>query len=88
MDIKILGALYRQERKKRDRTIQEIANETGLSVSFISGLETGKFEEIGITALIRLLNVFGYSPEQFFKMAETIENGLKKKRKTAIPTTA
>lgn len=57
-DIKAFGQLIKSRRKELGYTQKDVANVSGLSVSFISDVENGK-ETIEFAKTIRLANLLG-----------------------------
>lgn len=58
-----LGEVVKKARLELSMTQPELARRTGLSTSYISYLETGKFEEIGIAKLAAIADALELSAD-------------------------
>ncbi|MCG8564721.1 MAG: helix-turn-helix domain-containing protein [Desulfobacterales bacterium] len=65
-----LGALLRAIRNSRHLTIKEVASKAGVSSSLLSQIERNRISP-SLDTLLQLLEVYGVSPNQFFKDYET-----------------
>ena len=65
-----LGALLRAIRNSRHLTIKEVATKAGVSSSLLSQIERNRISP-SLDTLLQLLEVYGVSPNQFFKDYET-----------------
>lgn len=54
-----LGSIIKELRRERGLTLDEIRNRTGLGKSYLSYLEGGKYADVGIDKLARILDVLG-----------------------------
>lgn len=74
-DIYEVGALIRNLRKKRHLTQQELADQAGVSFSFINQVERGK-KTVRLDALNKLLLVFDYkmAPVRLQRSEESIRD--------------
>lgn len=65
-----LGALLRAIRNARHLTIKEVAGKAGVSSSLLSQIERNRISP-SLDTLLQLLEVYGVSPNKFFKDYET-----------------
>ncbi len=65
-----LGALLRATRNSRQLTIKEVASKAGVSSSLLSQIERNRISP-SLDTLLQLLEVYGVSPNRFFKDYET-----------------
>lgn len=65
-----LGALLRAIRNARHLTIKEVATKAGVSSSLLSQIERNRISP-SLDTLLQLLEVYGVSPNKFFKDYET-----------------
>ncbi len=65
-----LGALLRATRNTRQLTIKEVAAKAGVSSSLLSQIERNRISP-SLDTLLQILEVYGVSPDQFFKDYET-----------------
>lgn len=65
-----LGAQLKALRRKRNLTGKEVSNKAGLSTSLLSQIENNRVSP-SLDTLIELLEVYGISPDRFFKNYET-----------------
>ena len=66
-----LGPLLRAIRNSRHLTIKEVASKAGVSSSLLSQIERNRISP-SLDTLLELLEVYGVSPEKFFKDYETM----------------
>ena len=66
-----LGPLLRAIRNARHLTIKEVAAKAGVSSSLLSQIERNRISP-SLDTLLELLEVYGVSPEKFFKDYETM----------------
>ncbi|MCF8113249.1 MAG: helix-turn-helix domain-containing protein, partial [Desulfotignum sp.] len=79
-----LGALLRAIRNTRQFTIKDVAAKAGISSSLLSQIERNRISP-SLDTLLQLLEVYGVSPDKFFKDYETqsrVEIIRKNERKT------
>lgn len=65
-----LGALLRATRNTRHLTIKEVTAKAGISSSLLSQIERNRISP-SLDTLLQILEVYGVTPEQFFKDYET-----------------
>jgi DNA-binding XRE family transcriptional regulator len=65
-----LGALLRAIRNTRNFTIKDVAAKAGISSSLLSQIERNRISP-SLDTLLQLLEVYGVSPDKFFKDYET-----------------
>lgn len=65
-----LGALLRAIRNTQHLTIKEVASKAGVSSSLLSQIERNRISP-SLDTLLQLLEVYGVSPNRFFKDYET-----------------
>ncbi len=65
-----LGALLRATRNSRHLTIKEVATKAGVSSSLLSQIERNRISP-SLDTLLQLLEVYGVSPNKFFRDYET-----------------
>ena len=65
-----LGAQLKALRKKRNLTGKDVAQKAGLSTSLLSQIENNRVSP-SLDTLIELLDVYGITPDRFFKNYET-----------------
>jgi uncharacterized cupin superfamily protein len=65
-----LGALLRAIRNTRQFTIKDVAAKAGISSSLLSQIERNRISP-SLDTLLQLLEVYGVSPDKFFKDYET-----------------
>ncbi|MFO7753660.1 MAG: XRE family transcriptional regulator [Desulfobacteraceae bacterium] len=65
-----LGAQLKALRKKRNLTGKDVAGKAGLSTSLLSQIENNRVSP-SLDTLIELLEVYGITPDRFFKNYET-----------------
>ncbi|WP_022666952.1 helix-turn-helix domain-containing protein [Desulfospira joergensenii] len=65
-----LGALLRATRSSRHLTIKEVATKAGVSSSLLSQIERNRISP-SLDTLLQLLEVYGVSPNNFFKDYQT-----------------
>ena len=65
-----LGAQLRTIRKKRSLTGKEVAKKSALSTSLLSQIENNRISP-SLDTLLKLLEVYGISPKEFFENYET-----------------
>ncbi len=65
-----LGALLRAIRNTRNFTIKDVAAKAGISSSLLSQIERNRISP-SLDTLLQLLEVYGVSPDRFFKDYET-----------------
>ena len=65
-----LGAQLRAIRKKRNLTGKMVAEKASLSTSLLSQIENNRISP-SLDTLLKLLEVYGISPNEFFKNYET-----------------
>ncbi|PIE63068.1 MAG: transcriptional regulator [Desulfobacter postgatei] len=66
-----LGPLLRAIRSSRHLTIKEVATKAGVSSSLLSQIERNRISP-SLDTLLELLEVYGVSPDKFFKDYETM----------------
>lgn len=66
---KRLGEVLSRHRKEQGLTATAVARDAGLSRSYLSYVENGKFGEIGIDKLTRLIEVLGVSADAVLQEA-------------------
>jgi len=79
-----LGALLRAIRNTRNFTIKDVAAKAGISSSLLSQIERNRISP-SLDTLLQVLEVYGVSPDRFFKDYETqsqVEIIRKDQRKT------
>lgn len=79
-----LGALLRAIRNSRHLIIKDVASKAGVSSSLLSQIERNRISP-SLDTLLQLLEVYGVSPDKFFKDYEThskVEIIRKNERKT------
>ena len=84
MDVSLFGALYRQERTRKNLTMDDITQKTGITKAFLSMLENGKVADIKLSNIEKLVGAIDYSPVQFLTLLERVEENGVFKKKTAI----
>ncbi|MGB9839784.1 helix-turn-helix domain-containing protein [Thermovenabulum sp.] len=67
------GSLIRQLRKNRKLSLKELAEKTGLSVSYLSEIETGK-KKPSLEVVQKLADALNVSVEAFFNNAGEVSN--------------
>jgi transcriptional regulator with XRE-family HTH domain len=65
-----LGALLRTIRSSRNLTIKEVTTKAGISSSLLSQIERNRISP-SLDTLLQILEVYGVSPNKFFKDYET-----------------
>ncbi len=65
-----LGALLRAIRNTRNLTIKDVVAKAGISSSLLSQIERNRISP-SLDTLLQLLEVYGVSPDKFFKDYET-----------------
>lgn len=65
-----LGALLRAIRNSRHLTIKEVAGKAGVSSSLLSQIERNRISP-SLDTLLQILEVYGVTPDKFFKDYET-----------------
>jgi transcriptional regulator with XRE-family HTH domain len=65
-----LGALLRAIRNSRDITIKDVVAKAGISSSLLSQIERNRISP-SLDTLLQILEVYGVSPDKFFKDYET-----------------
>jgi len=65
-----LGALLRTIRSSRNMTIKEVTSKAGVSSSLLSQIERNRISP-SLDTLLQILEVYGVSPNKFFKDYET-----------------
>ncbi|CCK82040.1 MULTISPECIES: helix-turn-helix domain-containing protein [Desulfobacula] len=65
-----LGALLRAIRSSRHITIKEVAGKAGVSSSLLSQIERNRISP-SLDTLLQILEVYGVTPDKFFKDYET-----------------
>ena len=65
-----LGALLRTIRSSRNMTIKEVTTKAGVSSSLLSQIERNRISP-SLDTLLQILEVYGVSPNKFFKDYET-----------------
>ena len=65
-----LGALLRAIRNSRELTIKEVTTKAGISSSLLSQIERNRISP-SLDTLLHILEVYGVSPNKFFKDYET-----------------
>ena len=65
-----LGALLRTIRNSRQLTIKEVTTKAGVSSSLLSQIERNRISP-SLDTLLQILEVYGVSPNKFFKDYET-----------------
>ncbi len=65
-----LGALLRAIRSSRHLTIKEVAGKAGVSSSLLSQIERNRISP-SLDTLLQILEVYGVTPDKFFKDYET-----------------
>jgi transcriptional regulator with XRE-family HTH domain len=63
--LKTFGARLRDAREVRGMTQEQVAGLCEMSRSYLAGVETGR-HNIGIAKVIRIADVLGISPAEFF----------------------
>ena len=63
---KVLGEVFKEYRLKNKLTQEKIAEKLGISVKYISRIETGK-SGIKTQTLIKYINLLGITPNVFYK---------------------
>lgn len=82
MDVSLFGALYRQERTRKNLTMDDITQKTGITKAFLSMLENGKVADIKLSNIEKLVGAIDYTPVQFLMLLERVEeNGVFKKNR-------
>nr|WP_289038814.1 XRE family transcriptional regulator [uncultured Allobacillus sp.] len=66
-----IGKKLRQLRIERGMTLKEVSEKTGLSISFISQVETNK-SSITIESLMKIAEVFHVTPSYFFEREQQV----------------
>lgn len=69
IDVQRLGERLRRTRKKQGLTLQDVANETGVSVATVSRVERGGSKDIDSSTLVALSNWLGTPAEKFSEAA-------------------
>lgn len=64
-----LGEVVKLGRQQLGLTQLELSRRTGLSKSYVSYLEAGQYEEIGVAKFALLVEVLGVSADQFLTQA-------------------
>jgi transcriptional regulator with XRE-family HTH domain len=59
MDLREIGLLFKEARRRSRRTQEELAQALGMSRSTLSALEGGRCEELGVRKLTALLQMVG-----------------------------
>lgn len=65
-----LGAFLRAIRMERNLTIKDVAQKAGISSSLLSQIERNRISP-SLDTLLQILEVYGVSPDKFFKTYET-----------------
>lgn len=77
-----VGTRMKDFRMKNDKTLVVVSQKTGLSVSFLSDMETGRTSP-SLETLQRLCNFWGITLSKFFE-GVTVEVGLTKSQMAEI----
>lgn len=59
-----LGEILSRKRRERRMTLSDLAQRTGLAMSYLSELERGRFQDIGVEKFCRIVEVLDLSAEQ------------------------
>ena len=70
MDVSLFGALYRQERTRKNLTMDDITQKTKITKAFLSMLENGKVADIKLSNIEKLVGAIDYTPVQFLMLLE------------------
>ncbi|MDR2845086.1 MAG: helix-turn-helix domain-containing protein [Puniceicoccales bacterium] len=83
MDVSEMGKVFREARKQRHLTQQELASALRMSRATISNLESGSIHELGFRKLIRLCVVLGLELQVVPEKPETYESLCEKRNAEA-----
>ncbi len=59
-----LGELLSQKRQEHNLTLTELSNRTGLAMSYLSDLERGRFQDIGVEKFSRIVEALNLSADE------------------------